>query len=470
MADRRLFREVYPDRKLLVEEAKRKEKEYRVYREGQDYLKKIKNKKGVLHDESYDIQERFGRGENISRLIRNNLLTNGVIPASPITLLQNTNPATVCYMNSVLQSIATLPGFIGCENWPLKAINERNPFDVKEAAAIDAFQELLEAMRLPTGQARNEQLAFLSKQANFYTRIFELTRETPDEFYPLDQSDADSFRMVLFKLITKQITAPRKMKRTLDEPGGHFMLAPLYGYCKLQTEIQELRTIDTLFEVTVPPISLNEEESPGGLSQWIHDVDEPKQFHVLPDTLILKAAIFGFEGKYQGTIPIVPTFDIAAYHPAGWAPKYPGSTRYRLYGIVCHHGETIDAGHYTTLCLRNGAWQHIDDFPPSAEQVNLPPYLPFGKNSLKFANPYIFFYVREGTGPYQINEDDTFVMRPADPVVPAAAAAATGLTAEEIAEIAKTNPRFATAAARLAELKAKVPRKRNRITRKKSKH
>ena len=57
MADRRLFREVYPDRTLLVEEAKKKEKEYREYREGQDYLKKIKIKKGVLHEESYDIQE-----------------------------------------------------------------------------------------------------------------------------------------------------------------------------------------------------------------------------------------------------------------------------------------------------------------------------------------------------------------------------------------------------------------------------
>ena len=468
MAERRLFREVYPDRKALLEEVKKKEKEERAYRDQKEYLKLLKMKKSKRGESLDSVQERFARGENISRLIRDTLLASGLIPASPITLLQNTTPATTCYMNSTLQCIASLPGFVGCENWPLKVINEGNPQDVKEGAAIDAFQELLEAMRLPNGQARNEQLAFLSKQANFYTRIYELTKETSEILYPLDQSDADTFRTILFNLITKQVTVPKRGVKTLDEPRGHYMLAPLYGYCKLQTELNEVRPVDTLFEVAVPPISLDEGASPGGFNQWIHDVEEPKAFRVIPDTLILKSAIFGFGGKYQGTTPIIPTFDIAAFHPAGWQPKNAGSTRYTLYGIVCHHGETIDSGHYTSLCLRNREWWHIDDFPPSAERVDLPPNLPFGKKSLKFANPYIFFYVRDGTGPYEINDDDTFVMRPAVvPAAVAAVAAASGLTAEEMAEIAKTNPRFAVAAARLAELKAKMPRKRNRITRKK---
>jgi hypothetical protein len=84
---------------------------------------------------------------------------------------------------------------------------------------------------------------------------------------------------------------------------------------------------------------------------------------------------------------------------------------------------------------------------------------------LQHANPYIFFYVRDGTGPYDINDDDTFVMRPI--AVPAGPVGATGLTAAQLAEY----PRFAKAAAVLAALKA-APKKRNRVTRKKqrSKH
>jgi crotonobetainyl-CoA:carnitine CoA-transferase CaiB-like acyl-CoA transferase len=69
--------------------------------------------------------------------------------------------------------------------------------------------------------------------------------------------------------------------------------------------------------------------------------------------------------------------------------------------------------------------------------------------------------VRDGTGPYEINDDDTFVMRPI--VSQAAAAVASGLSAGELAAY----PRFATAAARLEALKAEPKPKRNRVTRKK---
>jgi hypothetical protein len=234
------------------------------------------------------------------------------------------------------------------------------------------------------------------------------------------------------------------------------MLAPLYGYCRLNNEIQEVRTIDTMFEVQAPPIS---RDAQGGFSQWINDPAESKIFRVIPDTIILKAALFGFEGKHQATIPIVPMFDIANYQTEGWRPKNAGSTIYRLYGLVLHHGETIDAGHYTALCLRDGQWWHIDDNPPSGQRIELPTNLPSAQLR---ANPYIFFYVRDGTGPYEINADDSFVMRPLP--VPAAPAGS-GLSAEELAAY----PRFAMAAARLAALKAQpTPRtKRNRVTRKK---
>jgi hypothetical protein len=452
------------DRKELEEEAKKKHKEEIEWRKQKEYIQKLHEQRSKHGSSSLDeIQDRFARGENISALIRETLLRReGDLPASPMTLLQNTDPATVCYMNSVLQCIAHLPGFIGCENWPLKVIDERNPVDVKEGETVDAFFELIEAMRLPLPQAQAQRRALMTKQANFYTSIYEVTKGNAlgDIFFPLSQSDADSFRVTLFNIIAKQVTAPKKAVRTLDEPGGHSMLAPLYGYCKLNNEIQEVRTIDTMFEVQAPPIS---RDAQGGFSQWINDPAESKKFRVIPDTLILKAALFGFDGKYTEAIPIVPMFDIADFHPAGWQPKNVGSTRYRLYGIVCHHGETIDAGHYTALCLRDGEWWHIDDDPPSADRIDLPANLP--SKNLR-ANPYIFFYVRDGTGPYDINEDDSFVMRPLP--MPAAPVGATGLTAEQLAEY----PRFAVAAAKLAALKAEPKPKRNRVTRKKqrSKH
>jgi hypothetical protein len=462
------------DTKQLEADAKIKHKEEIEWQKHKEYMKKLilKRNKQRTTDKRHsldEIQDRFLRGENISTLIRETLLTNGFLPASPITLLQNTNPPTVCYMNSVLQCVAHLPGFIGCENWPLKVINEENPQDVKEAATVDAFFDLIEAMRSPLTGEQAQQRALIAKQANFYTRMYEVTVRNAlgDIFFPLSQSDADSFRVTLFNIIAKQVTAPLKAVRTLDEPGGHSMLAPLYGYCRLNNEIHEVRTVDTLIEVAVPPISRDEQVSPGGFNQWINDPAESKKFRVIPDTIVLKAALFGFDGKHQDTIPIVPMFDIANFHSAEWQPKNGGSTRYRLYGIVCHHGETIDAGHYTALCLHNGEWWHIDDIPPSAVRIDLPANLPSADNEhLQFANPYIFFYVREGTGPYVINEDDSFVMRPLPAPAPPAAS---GLSAEELAAY----PRFAAAAARLAALKAEPkPRKRNRVTRKKqrSKH
>jgi len=464
MGDRIRLWKMY-GKKQLEDEAKAKQKEDREWQKQKEYMQKLQKKRSKQGNERQsldEIQDRFIAGEDISPLIRATLLRRepAEVPAGPV-LLQNTDPPTVCYMNSVLQCIAHLPGFIGCENWPLKANDEANPVDVLEGATIDAFFELIEAMRLhvPQGPQRR---ALMTKQANFYTRMYEVSKNNllGDIFFPLSQSDADSFRVTLFNLLAKQITAPKRSVRTLDEQAGHSMLAPLYGYCRLNNDIHEVRTIDTMFEVSAPPIS-RDESTPGGFNQWINDPAETKQFRVLPDTLILKAALFGFNGKYKEAIPIVPTFDFANYQAEGWRPKNAGSTLYRLYGLVLHHGETIDAGHYTALCLRDGEWWHIDDEPISASRMALPANLPSA--DLR-ANAYIFFYVRDGTGPYEINADDTFVMRPIAPVAMPAAAAA-GLSAVELAAY----PRFAAAAASLAALKARpVPRtKRNRVTRKK---
>ena len=124
-----------------------------------------------------DIQTEFARGQNIVNLIRDTLLSHGAMPHEvPVTLLQNTTPETTCYMNSVLQCIAFLPGFVGAETWPLIEFNENDPFEVKGAQVADAFQELLEAMRGGPPAPGVPQTEFLTKQATFYTRMYEYTK------------------------------------------------------------------------------------------------------------------------------------------------------------------------------------------------------------------------------------------------------------------------------------------------------
>jgi len=454
-----------------------------------------------------DIQTEFGRGQNIVNLIRDTLLSHGTMPHEvPVTLLQNTNPETTCYMNSVLQCIASLPGFVEAETWPLIEFNENDPFEVKGAQVAEAFQELLEAMRAGAAAPGQAQVTLLTKQATFYTRMFEYTKvrsealgqaDGGERLWPLMQSDADTFRTLLFELLTKQNIGPKKGVRTRDEPAGHFMLRPLFGFFRVTTTmpagvigpaLAENRTMESLIEVAVPPISPpTNEDNNCGLNAFINDADEVKVFRHLPDTLILRAGIFGFEGKYAFPIPIVPEFDMRTYHQPDWQPTNAGSTVYRLHAIVCHHGETIDAGHYTALVLRNGMWYHIDDAPPTATVINLPAELP-ATGSLVHANPYIFFYVREGTGPYIVADDGTSEPAPAaapaaPPAAPAAPPAAPVNGWSRVVSSAERDRQ--AAAARLVAAQARNPtvqvnkplpqktkkdRKQGRKTRKRSKH
>ena len=377
-----------------------------------------------------DIQEAFARGDDISNLIRDTLLSHGAMRNDvPVTLLQNTNPETTCYMNSVLQCISSLPGFVGAETWPLKDFNENDPYEVKGAAAVEALQALLAAMRAGPASPGEAQTQLITRQAIFYTRIYEYTKERHEalgraddgeRLWPLMQSDADTFRTLLFEVLTSRIKGFKKGTKTRGEPAGHFMLRPLFGFFRVITAmpvgaigpaLAENRTMEGLIEVKVPPISPpTNENNECGLNAFINDLNETKIFRHLPDTLILRAGIFGFEGKYADPIPIVPEFDMQTYHQPNWEPINAGSTVYRLHAIVCHHGETIAAGHYTALVLRDENWYHIDDAPPSATYIEeLPTTLPADGGTLLHASPYIFFYVRDGTGPYVVAQDGTSV-------------------------------------------------------------
>ena len=68
-------------------------------------------------------------------------------------------------------------------------------------------------------------------------------------------------------------------------------------------------------------------------------------------------------------------------------------------------------------------WYHIDDAPPAVTIIDeLPAVLPAAVDTLQNANPYIFFYVRDGTGPYVVEDDGTSEPAP-PPALPAAPAA-----------------------------------------------
>jgi len=452
-----------------------------------------------------DIQTEFARGQNIVNLIRDTLLSHGVMPHEvPVALLQNTTPETTCYMNSVLQCVASLPGFVGAETWPLIEFNEDDPFEVKGAQVADAFQELLEVMRGRAAAPGPAQVTLLTKQAAFYTRMYEYTKvrsealgqaDGGERLWPLIQSDADTFRTLLFELLTKQNTGPKKGVKTRDEPAGHFMLRPLFGFFRVTTAmpagfvgpaLAENRTMESLIEVAVPPISPpTNENNTCGLNAFINDADEVKMFRHLPDTLILRAGIFGFNGKYPNPIPIVPEFDIRTYHQPDWQPTNAGPTVYRLQAIVCHHGETIDAGHYTALVLRDGMWYHIDDAPPTATIIDLPAELPAAQvDTLQNANPYIFFYVRDGTGPYVVADDGTSepaalppaaAAPPAPPAAPPAAPAAVNGWSRVSPVGPAERDRQAAGQAKNPTVQQKTKkdrkdRKRGRKTRKRSKH
>jgi hypothetical protein len=122
-------RQFAEEKQKLVE----KRKELKLLQGAQAKESKVLGKKkggiNVTRLHYRDIQTEFAQGGDITNLIRDTLLSHGVMPHEvPVALLQNTTPETTCYMNSVLQCMASLPGFVGAETWPLIEFNENDPF------------------------------------------------------------------------------------------------------------------------------------------------------------------------------------------------------------------------------------------------------------------------------------------------------------------------------------------------------
>lgn len=157
-----------------------------------------------------------------------------------------------------------------------------------------------------------------------------------------------------------------KLRSVLKTPGAKdsVMLEP---YQPLQLDIQpaHVQSIeDALLQLTEPDI-IHDVWSPSRSAF----VDATKQFFIesLPPVLIihLKRFIYDEIGgvqKSQKPLSYGTTLEIASevLSPAMRSQPRP---RYRLFGIVYHHGRYASGGHYTVDVLRpdGHSWLHIDD-------------------------------------------------------------------------------------------------------------
>ena len=142
----------------------------------------------------------FDRGEDITGDIHATFIGRGPLPVSPVGLLQNTLPATICYMNACIQCLIQLPGFADCETWPLRD----PPGSQGERRVVENFQQLVAALKLATPPAQ-EQDEFLMLQARFVVSMYEHTRGLGENaFRPLQQDDAFAFQNRLIEALTNE--------------------------------------------------------------------------------------------------------------------------------------------------------------------------------------------------------------------------------------------------------------------------
>ncbi|KAN0060933.1 hypothetical protein ACQY0O_006667 [Thecaphora frezii] len=157
-----------------------------------------------------------------------------------------------------------------------------------------------------------------------------------------------------------------KLRSVLKCPGAKDSVT-LEPYQPLQLDIQppHVQSIeDALFNLTVPEVI------PGVYSpaKGTH-IDATKQVFIesLPPILIvhLKRFVYDEVGgvqKSQKPLAYGTTLEIAG-EVLSPAMRAQGKPKYKLFGVVYHHGRYASGGHYTVDVLRqdNRSWLHIDD-------------------------------------------------------------------------------------------------------------
>ncbi|GAC74183.1 ubiquitin-specific protease [Moesziomyces antarcticus T-34] len=196
-----------------------------------------------------------------------------------------------------------------------------------------------------------------------------------------------------------------KLRSVLKTPGAKDSVT-LEPYQPLQLDIQpaHVQSIeDALLHLTEPEI-IPGVWSPARAAQ----VDATKQVFVesLPPVLVLHLKRFIYDEiggvqKSQKPLAYGTTLDIApeVLSPAMRAQPRP---RYRLFGIVYHHGRHASGGHYTVDVLRQDghSWLHIDDtlFHPIPTEHVVRNAASANKDHGHDGLAYLLFYRRELPG------------------------------------------------------------------------
>ena len=322
----------------------------------------------------------FDRGEDITGDIHATFIGRGPLPVSPVGLLQNTLPATICYMNACIQCLIQLPGFADCETWPL-----RDPPGAQgERRVVENFQQLVAALKLATPPAQ-EQDEFLMLQARFVVSMYEHTRGLGENaFRPLQQDDAFAFQNRLIEALTNECADTVRFQTPANvasrvRAGGFTMLEPLAGTFRVNGGSINPLTLGPI------PAPISGDANPDGLYNFFHEringQVRNRVIEAVPNVLIIpvQKLVQQADGSFRQNPPcrLIQRFNIADYYPAPegspqWRPANGGSTWYDLRAVLNHHGSTPNGGHYTaSICydIATGDWVEIDDIPPSAKYV-----------------------------------------------------------------------------------------------------
>ena len=322
----------------------------------------------------------FDRGEDITGDIHATFIGRGPLPVSPVGLLQNTLPATICYMNACIQCLIQLPGFADCETWPLR----NPPIAQGERRVVENFQQLVAALKRATPPAQ-EQDEFLMLQARFVVSMYEHTRGLGENaFRPLQQDDAFAFQNRLIEALTNECADTVRFQTPANvasrvRAGGFTMLEPLAGTFRVNGGSINPLTLGPI------PAPISGDANPDGLYNFFHEringQVRNRVIEAVPNVLIIpvQKLVQQADGSFRQNPPcrLIQRFNIADYYPAPegspqWRPANGGSTWYDLRAVLNHHGSTPNGGHYTaSICydIATGDWVEIDDIPPSAKYV-----------------------------------------------------------------------------------------------------
>ena len=323
----------------------------------------------------------FDRGEDITGDIHATFIGRGPLPVSPVGLLQNTLPATICYMNACIQCLIQLPGFADCETWPLR----NPPVAQGERRVVENFQQLVAALKRATPSGQDEQNAFLMLQARFVVSMYEHTRGLGENaFRPLQQDDAFAFQNRLIEALTNECADTVRFETPANVASGvrageFTMLEPLAGTFRVNGGSINPLTLGPI------PAPISGDANPDGLYNFFHEringQVRNRVIEAVPNVLIIpvQKLVQQADGSFRQNPPcrLIQRFNIADYYPAPegspqWRPANGGSTWYDLRAVLNHHGSTPNGGHYTaSICydIATGDWVEIDDIPPSAKYV-----------------------------------------------------------------------------------------------------